>query len=84
MWLSLRTCESGNNYRSVSFGGVYRGAYQFTQATWNSTTQAVAPLARLIGVDPSTAAPVDQDTVAYTLYELRGKAPWPTCSTALP
>jgi hypothetical protein len=84
MWMQLRMCESGNNYRAVSSGGAYRGAYQFTQGTWNNVASSVATLTRLAGVDPATAAPVDQDSMAYTLYEQRGKSPWPSCGTPLP
>jgi hypothetical protein len=84
MWTQLRTCESGNNYHAVSSGGIYRGAYQFTQATWNTIAGTAASLTRLIGVDPATAAPTDQDSTAYTLYELRGKTPWPLCGAQLP
>jgi hypothetical protein len=84
MWMQLRMCESGNNYRALSPGGLYRGAYQFSQGTWNTVASSAASLTRLAGVDPATAAPVDQDTMAYTLYELRGKSPWPTCGAPLP
>jgi hypothetical protein len=84
MWLQLRMCESGNNYHAVSSGGVYRGAYQFTQGTWNSVASSAGSLTRLVGVDPATAAAVDQDSMAYTLYELRGKSPWPSCGAQLP
>ena len=84
MWLQLRMCESGNNYRAVSSGGAYRGAYQFMQATWNTIAGSAPSLTRLVGVDPATAAPVDQDAMAYVLYETRGKSPWPICGTQLP
>lgn len=84
MWLALRMCESGNNYRSLGSGGLFRGAYQFMQQTWNSTAASDPSLARLVGVDPINAAPVDQDSVAYRLYELQGKSPWPVCGASLP
>lgn len=84
MWHQLRMCESGNNYQVLSPGGAYRGAYQFAQATWNGLAASVASLTRLVGVDPATAAPVDQDAMAYTLYEQRGKSPWPVCGAPLP
>jgi hypothetical protein len=84
MWLELRSCESGNNYHASSAGGIYKGAYQFTQATWNTIAASAPSLTRLVGVDPATAAPTDQDAVAYTLYEMRGKSPWPNCGAQLP
>ena len=84
MWLQLRMCESGNNYRAVSSGGAYRGAYQFAQATWNTVAGSAPSLTRLVGVDPAAAAPVDQDAMAYTLYETRGKSPLPICGAQLP
>ena len=84
MWLQLRMCESGNNYRAVSSGGAYRGAYQFMQTTWNTIAGSAPSLTRLVGVDPATAAPVDQDAMAYALYEMRGKSPWPICGAQLP
>jgi resuscitation-promoting factor RpfB len=84
MWLQLRNCESGSNYGALSPGGLYRGAYQFSQGTWNTVAASAPSLTRLVGVDPATAAPVDQDSMAYTLYELRGKSPWPHCGAHLP
>ena len=84
MWLQLRMCESGNNYHASSSGGMYRGAYQFAQSTWNTIAASTPSLTRLVGVDPATAAPVDQDSMAYTLYEMRGKSPWPLCGAQLP
>ena len=84
MWHQLRMCESGSNYRAVSAGGAYRGAYQFMQGTWNTIAASAPSLNRLNGVDPATAAPVDQDSMAYTLYEQRGKSPWPVCGAQLP
>ena len=84
MWLQLRMCESGNNYHAVSSGGAYRGAYQFTQGTWNLIASTAPGQVRLVGVDPAAAAPTDQDAVAYVLYETRGKAPWPLCGAQLP
>ena len=35
-WGALARCESGDNPRSVSSGGTYRGLYQFTIGTWES------------------------------------------------
>ncbi len=80
-WAALRQCESGGNYSIVSSNGLYRGAYQFAQGTWNSTAGSAWP--ELVGVDPAEAAPADQDKMALRLYELRGVGPWPVCGQQL-
>lgn len=80
-WLGLRQCESSNNYKAVSAGGRFRGAYQFSQATWNWVAANVAP--DLVGVDPAQAAPGHQDNMALSLYRLRGASQWPICSSTL-
>lgn len=80
-WARLRDCESDGDYRAVSAGGRFRGAYQFDQATWDSVVEDESP--DLIGVDPASASPSDQDAVALALYRSRGAAPWPRCGYAL-
>ena len=73
-WEYLRQCESGGNYQSVSSDGSYRGAYQFSQSTWEGVG----------GVgDPAAASPEEQDARAYMLYERAGGAPWPYCGRYL-
>jgi peptidoglycan hydrolase CwlO-like protein len=67
--------ESGGNYGAVSPNGLYMGAFQFSQATWNYAAQA-AGLPGLVGVPPNTASKADQDTVAVALYALDGDQPW--------
>lgn len=67
--------ESGGNYAAVSPNGLYRGGFQFSQATWNMA----APLAGLpgfVGVPPNLASKAAQDTVAVALYALDGQRPW--------
>ena len=59
----------------MSPGGTYRGAYQFDQGTWNSAAE-LAGRTDLVGVDPATVAPGDQDLLAMTLFHSRGAAPW--------
>lgn len=76
-WAALRRCESGDNYTTVSASGTYRGAYQFSQSTWDS----VAP-AHLVGVDPTTTSPADQDATALSLWYASGWSPWPHCGVA--
>lgn len=78
---ALRACEAHGNYAAVSAGGLYRGAYQFSQSTWNSVASRWAP--RLVGVDPATATPAEQDAMARALFAERGWAPWPTCGAGL-
>jgi hypothetical protein len=70
-----RGIESGGNYRAYNGSGPYLGAYQFLQSTWNSTANH-AGRGELVGVDPRDASEYDQDDMAWTLYEWKGKAPW--------
>jgi len=67
--------DSAGGYGAVSAGGTYRGAYQFDQSTWNSAAR-LAGRPDLIGVDPATAAPADQDLLAFDLFHERGAQPW--------
>ena len=67
--------DTAGGYQAVSPDGVYHGAYQFDQSTWNSTADAVGR-PDLVGVDPASASPADQDTLATALYEVRGNQPW--------
>lgn len=67
--------ESGGNYGAVSPNGLYMGAFQFSQATWNMAAVA-AGLPNLVGVPPNLASPADQDDVAIALYALDGEQPW--------
>jgi hypothetical protein len=77
----LRNCESGGNYQAVSRSGAYRGAYQFSRATWNSTAAKWAPW--LVGVDPAAAHPDEQDNMASALFAEAGRSPWPHCAKYL-
>ena len=70
-----RRIESGGNYQAYNSSGPYLGAYQFDQGTWNSTANH-AGRGELVGVDPRNASEYDQDDMAWTLYEWRGKGPW--------
>ena len=67
--------ESGGDYQAVSPNGLYMGAFQFSQATWNYAAEA-AGLDYLVGVPPDEASKAEQDTVAVTLYNLDGQRPW--------
>jgi peptidoglycan hydrolase-like protein with peptidoglycan-binding domain len=67
----IAECESGGNPRAVSRGGLHRGKYQFTRATW-----------RALGGDgdPAMAPEWLQDRLALELYRRSGSAPWPSCA----
>jgi peptidoglycan hydrolase CwlO-like protein len=67
--------ESGGNYGAVSPDGLYMGAFQFSQSTWNTAALA-AGRPDLVGVPPNHASKADQDTVAVALYALDGERPW--------
>ena len=71
----VRARESGGNYGAVSPDGLYRGAYQFHQATWDNTAR-MAGRPDLVGVPPNLAGAGDQDLLAITLYRAAGSAPW--------
>jgi len=81
-WEALRFCEATGDYTAVSPTGKYRGAYQFSRQTWDWI--AGLHYERLVGVDPASAAPVDQDRMAQALYDLRGRGQWPVCGRYLP
>jgi hypothetical protein len=80
-WAALRACESSGNYGAVSASGAYRGAYQFSQQTWNSIASRNHPW--LVGVDPAAASPADQDAQARALYAASGPGQWPNCGRHL-
>jgi len=67
--------DSAGGYQAVSSSGTYRGAYQFAQSTWDNSAGA-AGRADLVGVDPASASPADQDAVASYLYSQAGDQPW--------
>jgi hypothetical protein len=73
----LRACESGGNYAAVSSTGAYRGAYQFSRATWNGVAAANFP--QYNGMDPAAAPPDVQDAFTRALYVQLGRSPWPVC-----
>jgi hypothetical protein len=71
----IRWRESHDDYAAVSRDGLYHGAYQFLQSTWDSTARA-ADRPDLIGRDPAIVSPADQDAMAVALYEMQGARPW--------
>src|SRR4029077_1154234 len=68
----VRQRESGGNYQAVSANGLYMGAYQFHQDTWNYAAGSLAGRGDLVGLKPNTVAPADQDAVALALYKRSG------------
>ncbi|MGI9623579.1 MAG: transglycosylase family protein [Acidimicrobiales bacterium] len=80
-WEALRQCESGGNYSILNPSGQYRGAYQFSRATWDWIAGMFFP--NLVGVDPAQAAPGAQDRMAKKLYETAGWQQWPVCGRHL-
>lgn len=73
VWLQLRECESGDNYRANTGNGFY-GAYQFSQSTWQNLGYQGRP-----DLEP----PAMQDQAAMRLQSERGWGQWPACSAAL-
>lgn len=76
-WAALRGCEASGDYGAVSANARYRGAYQFSQATWDWIAGLTSP--SLVGVDPAAANPADQDAMALALWHRRGWSSWPHC-----
>lgn len=77
----LRQCESGSNYSAVSPSGAYRGAYQFSQATWDGVAERNYPW--LEDIDPAEADWWWQDAMARALVGESGWSPWPHCGASL-
>lgn len=73
-WAALRECESGGDYHNRS-NPRFRGAYQFSYATWRSVGGEG---------DPADAPPEEQDARAQALYERSGRGQWPYCGRFLP
>ncbi len=73
VWLQLRECESGDNYRANT-GNDFYGAYQFSQQTWNDLGYPGRP-----DLEP----PAMQDGAAMKLQAEAGWGQWPACAAAL-
>ena len=77
----LRDCESTDNYTATSLftnpRGLYRGAYQFVQHTWDGVAERHFPW--LVGKDPIEVEPWWQDAMTRALWSERGRQPWPVC-----
>ncbi len=73
-WAALAQCESGGDPRNVSYGGRYRGLYQFTLGSWRSVGGQG---------DPIDASPSEQTARAKLLYAQDGAGAWPVCGRHL-
>lgn len=71
----VRQRESGNRYTVDSPDGLYHGAYQFLQSTWDETANHIGRT-DLVGVDPHTTNAATQDDMAWALFQWRGSSPW--------
>lgn len=74
VWWQLALCESGGNPQAVSSTGKYRGAFQFSLATWRSVEMAGDP----IQFDYET-----QLIAAKRLQARSGWGQWPQCARKL-
>lgn len=68
----IAQCESGGDPRAIGGGGLYRGKYQFSVATWQGVGGAG---------DPAAAPEAEQDRRAIMLYERSGPGQWPVCGS---
>jgi len=73
VWLELRECESGDNYRENTGNGYY-GAYQFSQQTWTALGYPGRP-----DLEPDAM----QNAAAMKLQAEYGWGQWPVCSAEL-
>lgn len=71
----IRWRESRGNYAAVNPTGTFMGAYQIYQGGWDHYA-ALINRDDLVGVQPHTAAPTDQDSVALAMYNDLGAKPW--------
>ncbi|HEX2160357.1 MAG TPA: transglycosylase family protein [Thermoleophilaceae bacterium] len=69
---AIAQCESGGDPTAIGGGGLYRGKYQFSVATW----QAVGGTG-----DPAAAPETEQDRRAIILYNTSGPGQWPVCGS---
>jgi hypothetical protein len=67
---AIAACESGGDPNAIGGGGLYRGKYQFSFATWASVGGSG---------DPAAAPEAEQDMRAAMLYARAGATPWPVC-----
>ncbi len=66
----IAMCESGGNPHAISPGGMYRGMFQFSMATWAGVGGSG---------DPAQASVAEQYKRAAILYARSGPGQWPVC-----
>ena len=67
--------DTAGGYGAVSGSGTYRGAYQFSQRTWDSAV-AGAGMEEYAGVPADQVPASVQDAAAAHLYSVSGTSPW--------
>jgi len=71
----VRWRESRGDYTAVNPTGTFMGAYQIYQGGWDAYAARI-DRHDLIGTQPHTATPADQDAVALAMYNDLGAKPW--------
>ena len=71
----VKNRESRGQYGAVNGSSGAAGAYQFMPQTWNNTARH-AGRPDLVGRNPASVSPADQDAMAQHLYQWQGAAPW--------
>jgi len=67
--------DTSGGYGAVSSSGTYRGAYQFSQTTWDAAV-AGAGHAEYAGMPADEVSAEVQDAAAAHLYSVSGTRPW--------
>lgn len=67
--------ESRGDYTAVDPSGTFRGAYQIYQGGWDTFAQRI-DRPDLVGVQPDSASPADQDAIALAMFNELGSKPW--------
>lgn len=67
--------DTSGGYGAVSGSGTYRGAYQFSQRTWDAAV-AGAGMEEFAGVPADEVPASVQDAAAAHLYSVSGTSPW--------
>ena len=75
--------DSAGGYAARSSDGLYYGAYQFLRSTWDNVARQSGRF-DLVGRDPATVSPADQDQLALNLYHSAGAGPWGGRCAGLP